>query len=104
MQPDPSCRTEKERESRSYGRAHIGGPFVLDAVTPDTNGKANPAPFADTDMLGKWNLVYFGFTNCPDICPAEMDKMGEVLNQLGITSFLSCFDKLAEQTNRKGLW
>jgi len=27
-------------------------------------------------------LVYFGFTNCPDICPAELDKIGVVLDAL----------------------
>ncbi|KAF5343844.1 hypothetical protein D9756_011342 [Leucocoprinus leucothites] len=39
-------------------------------------------PFTEKDMLGKWSLVYFGFTNCPDICPAELDKMGLVLNKV----------------------
>jgi hypothetical protein len=27
-------------------------------------------------------MVYFGFTNCPDICPAELDKVTAVLNNL----------------------
>jgi protein SCO1/2 len=27
-------------------------------------------------------LVYFGFTNCPDICPAELDKVTTVLNNI----------------------
>lgn len=26
--------------------------------------------------------MYFGFTNCPDICPAELDKMGEVVEEV----------------------
>ncbi|KAH6888357.1 h-sco1 [Coprinopsis sp. MPI-PUGE-AT-0042] len=50
---------EKERQSKAYGRPKLGGP---------------------TDMKGKWSLVYFGFTNCPDICPAELDKITDVLN------------------------
>ena len=65
-------RAEKERQSRAYGRPKLGGPFTLTTH----EGK----PFTEQDMKGKWSLVYFGFTNCPDICPAELDKMTEVLN------------------------
>ncbi|KAG8218203.1 h-sco1 [Butyriboletus roseoflavus] len=67
-------KKEKELESRSVGRPHVGGPFTL--TTHD--GK----PFTEQDLLGKWSFVYFGFTNCPDICPAELDKLGEFLNTL----------------------
>lgn len=65
---------QKERESRTIGRAHVGGPFTL---TTQLN-----KPFSELDLLGKWNLVYFGFTNCPDICPAELDKVGIVVDAL----------------------
>ncbi|KAI0314316.1 h-sco1, partial [Amylostereum chailletii] len=64
----------KEKESRSVGRAHVGGPFQMTTH----EGK----PFSDKDMLGKWSLIYFGFTNCPDICPEELDKMSDAVNQL----------------------
>lgn len=39
-------------------------------------------PFTEKDLLGKWSLVYFGFSNCPDICPAELDKVTAVLQDL----------------------
>ncbi|KAJ7174253.1 h-sco1 [Mycena filopes] len=62
---------EKDRASKAYGRPSVGGPFSLSTHTG--------APYTEQDLLGKWSLVYFGFTNCPDICPAELDKMGETL-------------------------
>ncbi|KAM6495358.1 SCO1/SenC domain containing protein [Amanita muscaria] len=65
---------EKERESKTYGRPNLGGPFTL------ING--DEKPFSDKDMLGKWNLVYFGFTNCPDICPMELEKVTAVLDRV----------------------
>ncbi|KAF7984917.1 hypothetical protein HWV62_10941 [Athelia sp. TMB] len=63
-----------ERETRTVGRAHVGGPFTLNTHKGTT--------FSELDLLGKWNLVYFGFTNCPDICPAELDKIGVVVDEL----------------------
>lgn len=66
---------EKERSSKQYGRPQIGGPFTLDTPSGE--------PFTEKNLLGKWSLLYFGFTNCPDICPAELDKMTEVLDAIG---------------------
>jgi protein SCO1/2 len=36
----------------------------------------------DRDFHGQFILVYFGFTNCPDVCPEELDKMAEVVTAL----------------------
>jgi protein SCO1/2 len=71
--------TEKDttlRASRSYDRRNLGGPFTL---ASSEDGK----PFTDKDMLGKWSFVYFGFTNCLDICPAELDKVTGVMDRVG---------------------
>lgn len=59
---------------RSVGRASIGGPFEL----TDGDGKT----VTEADLLDQWALIYFGFTQCPDICPAELSKVGEALNIL----------------------
>jgi len=32
---------------------------------------------------GKWQLAFFGFTSCPDICPLTVEKSARVLKRLG---------------------
>lgn len=53
----------------------IGGDFVL----TDHNGNE----FSSDMMKGRLSLVYFGFTFCPDICPASLQKLTNVLSALG---------------------
>jgi protein SCO1 len=57
------------------GTALIGGPFTL----LDQNGKT----VTDKDFRGRFTLVFFGFTHCPDICPAELQVMSASLEALG---------------------
>lgn len=74
--------TEKQRmqrkrtaeASKGVGRPKVGGPFDL----IDHNGKA----MTQEDLKGKFSLVYFGFTHCPDICPEELDKMARMFDKV----------------------
>lgn len=59
----------------SFGEALIGGPFTL----VDGEGTTR----TDEDFRGKLMLIYFGFTYCPDVCPTELQAMGQALDQLG---------------------
>lgn len=77
--PDAPSTIEQELATASYGKAKIGGEFSL----IDQDGR----PYTQDNLLGHWSLVYFGFTNCPDICPEELDKMGTVVDAIG-SSFL----------------
>lgn len=69
-------KKEQENAAQMYGRPKVGGPFSLTAYTA---AGGDGTPFTDANLLGKWSLLYFGFTNCPDICPAELDKVTEVV-------------------------
>ena len=55
--------------------AAIGGKFNL----VDQNGK----PFTDADLKGKWHVVFFGYTHCPDVCPTALNDLSLALDQLG---------------------
>ena len=56
-------------------QAAIGGPFTL----IDQNGHVR----TDRDFRGRWMLVYFGYTYCPDVCPTTLQEMADALRRLG---------------------
>lgn len=53
----------------------IGGPFRLRA--------ADGREVTDADFRGRWMLVYFGYTHCPDACPTALQDMANALDSLG---------------------
>ena len=53
----------------------IGGPFQL----VDGDGKT----VTDQDFRGKWMLVYFGYTHCPDACPTALQDMANAVDMIG---------------------
>ena len=76
-------KSEKEKKTqrtasviKTTGKAAMGGPWVL----VDQNGI--PRTDASYSGQGKFQLLYFGFTFCPDICPSELVKIGKVLDIL----------------------
>ena len=52
----------------------LGGDFTLTAHTGDR--------MSNTDFRGKYMLIYFGYSFCPDVCPLELAKMSASLNML----------------------
>lgn len=55
-------------------RALIGGEFEL--------VNHNNEIVTDKDFLGKYMIVYFGYTYCPDVCPMDLQIMADALNHL----------------------
>jgi protein SCO1/2 len=53
----------------------IGGPFALTG--------ADGQPVSDRDFRGRWLLIYFGYTHCPDICPTTLAEISQTLDLLG---------------------
>ncbi|MCA6223253.1 MAG: SCO family protein [Phenylobacterium sp.] len=62
-------------EATSSPQAGPGGPFTL----VDTTGR----PFTEAGLKGRWSIVFFGFTFCPDVCPTTLDTLGRTLDLLG---------------------
>jgi protein SCO1/2 len=54
--------------------AAIGGPFTL------TNQDGRQV--SERDYAGKYRIMYFGFTHCPDVCPTDLAVIGQALRQL----------------------
>ena len=57
------------------GAPAVGGPFTL----VDHTGKT----VTDADYRGKPMAVFFGFTNCPEVCPTTLLKMANLTRQIG---------------------
>lgn len=67
--------TQPTSEPVATGKALVGGPFQLETV----EGK----PFSDKNIVGRPYLVFFGFTNCPDVCPTTLFELTGLLKELG---------------------
>jgi len=62
------------QQTTVVGKASIGGPFEL----IDGSGK----PVSDMDFRGKYMIIYFGYTFCPDVCPTSLGEIADALDML----------------------
>jgi protein SCO1 len=58
-----------QHEEPPLAGAAIGGPFAL----VDQDGK----PATEASFAGKYRLMYFGYTSCPDVCPLDLQKLAQ---------------------------
>lgn len=63
----------------SYGKVQVGGPFEMIECK---SGRV----VTDKDFHGKFMLIYFGFTHCPDICPDELEKLSSAIAKVDSVS------------------
>ena len=68
----------------------INGLFLFEKpkeISDFTFISANGLKFNKSDLIGKWTLMYFGFTKCPDECPTTMYQMSKLINVLREKNF-----------------
>jgi cytochrome oxidase Cu insertion factor (SCO1/SenC/PrrC family) len=73
--PPDQATAAQMMDDLMYGRGTVGGPFAL----TDQNGRRR----SDRDFRGKLMIVYFGYTFCPDVCPADLMAITQALDALG---------------------
>ena len=65
---------KRQKQIQSHGEARIGVPFTLIG--------SDGQKVSDEDFRGRWVILYFGFTHCPDVCPDELEKIADVTNSV----------------------
>ncbi len=71
----PASTAPASTASPAFGPGAISGHFTLNRL--------DGQPVTDATYRGKWLLVYFGYTYCPDVCPTVLIRIGHALKQLG---------------------
>jgi protein SCO1/2 len=79
-----SPAADKSAAEPPLAGATIGGPFTL----TDSEGKT----VHWSDFAGKYRIVYFGYTYCPDVCPTEMQHLAQ-----GFAAYKKDHPRLAAQ-------
>lgn len=73
--PNPGTQIVPHPAAQFTAKPKIGGPFTL----TDHTGKR----VTEKDFLGKYMVVYFGYSYCPDVCPTELQVIVSALDKLG---------------------
>jgi len=68
-------RAQRGAQTITMEKVVLGGPFAL----TDQNGERR----SDADFRGKYMLVFFGYTFCPDVCPTTLAVMAAALDKMG---------------------
>ena len=64
---------EKKEQLRANGAIVLDTPIFSDFELIDHLGQ----DFSKERFLGKWSMVFFGFTRCPDFCPTTLSVLNE---------------------------
>ena len=75
----PSPRPLTDRELQARGAWTFEAPRALPPFSLlDHRGKT----FDAARLKGRWTLLFFGFTHCPDVCPATMSQLAQLMKKL----------------------
>ena len=72
-----ACSKEEAPQFKSIDLT--GADYAKDFVLPDQNGRVRGLK----DFTGKVVVVFFGFTQCPDVCPTSMAELAQIKKSLG---------------------
>ena len=72
--PEPAPAPVQMAATLLYPEPKPVGPFALT--------KSDGTPFTDADLEGRWTLLFFGFTHCPDVCPTTLAMWPQVEKRL----------------------
>jgi protein SCO1 len=85
LKPEDQVPAKRRMGEVTYvGKAQIGGPWKM----TDTNGKT----ITHKDFAGKYYLIYFGFTQCPDVCPMSLQKIAKTIKKVRQSKEYKYFD------------
>jgi protein SCO1 len=72
-----ACSKEEAPQFKSIDLT--GADYAKNFALPDQNGQVRSMK----DFAGKVVVVFFGFTQCPDVCPTSMAELAQIKKSLG---------------------